>query len=297
MNKLEYSVGFHYNDKYNEIYDNFNMFLCEIPDELGTIIQYSDLSLFKPNTCKYRVPLYGTSFSTINIYEAKSNGRSDIWDQKYTDNIRDVLHNIKIFVDYKNNKKNIIIDSFKYLYLYTLIKSYLSDINLNTDDNLNRLIENISENSILIELGTVYLSLKLLGEQIYISNRKFQNICENYKYINLLLDFIDETLLYIIHIILSYNNKKIISGDFNIITDLDIIFKELCDVFVFQSQCYLINNIFYRKKGDEYHTVSRIYFNHTSTIFKNKDINYLLHIKNIINKLTVYTDMAFSKFL
>jgi hypothetical protein len=104
------------------------------------------------------------------------------------------------------------------------------------------------QNSILQKLGLLYLEIKLLKENNYIvENSKYKNMDQ-------ILNILDDNLIFIIHIILSFNYIKII--DFiqsNPIYNLPIIYETIYPEINIDLLLILdkinnenINNVFYR---------------------------------------------------
>jgi hypothetical protein len=149
--------------------------------------------------------------------------------------------------------------------------------------------------------------------------------------ISLLLEFIELTLLFIIHIIISFNHKYIndyITTDEttfdieNINIDLEVIFEELFNIS--SNNCLFIDNIlvkyyfFYKdpKMNPEFTDISmldipeelpveKIYFIHANTILKKERGNRLEHFyiiisefnKIIFNKLKELEDLIREKII
>jgi hypothetical protein len=148
-------------------------------------------------------------FSRIPVIEPYNRGDNFLYKITYGRSIGIVLHNLEIFRSAIDQEK---INAFIGLYLFSIISVHI-DILYNPRglDNAKRLknkmyiVSNtIMHNPIIQKLALLYLEIKLLKEHNYIVKNS------DYKNMDQILNLLDDTLIFLIHLILSFNYTKII---------------------------------------------------------------------------------------
>jgi len=171
------------------------------------------------------------AFSRIPIITAYNRGDNILYSRKYNKAIGVILHDLELFNKSSNQEK---IDAFIGIYLFSIISVHMDLLgepkgldNAKKFKNKIYIITNtIMHNTTLQKLGLLYLEIKILKENNYIVEN-----CE-YKNMDQILNYLDDNIIFVIHMILSFNYTKI--RDFikgpqieNIPTIYDIIYPEL----------------------------------------------------------------------
>lgn len=146
------------------------------------------------------------TFTTIPIITPYYRGDNLLYEIKYGYRIGKILHDLELFNNASNQEK---IDAFFGLYLFSIISVHMDLIakprgldNARKFKNKIYIITNtIIHNPIIQELGILYLKIKLLKENNYSFGESFIH----YKNMDNLLNIIDDLLVYLIHMILSFN--------------------------------------------------------------------------------------------
>ena len=248
-------------------------------------IDYTDNLLYKNNMIKFNKPIIepvidctqNIHFIQVPFIKSNTNIDNIMYKNKYQkqNDANDILHN---FIFFKESTEQNKIDAFIVIYLYTIVALHIdilykpiSNCELpehnkeyaRTINNKIRIIANtIAHIPIIQNLSIIYLGFKLINE-IYIINEQKKDIKENTKFSNMddLVDFIDDCLLYIIHIVLSYNYTEIIKYlnskpineipilyetiNENIELNLECILFELIELTKY-TKCNLTSFLFYR---------------------------------------------------
>jgi hypothetical protein len=176
------------------------------------------------------------TFTRIPIITPYYRGDNLLYKKKYGYLIGTILHDLELFNKASNQEKH---DAFSGLYLFSIISVHMDLITIprglknarNLKNKIYIITNIINQNPIIQELGILYLEIKLLKE----NNYKLENNFNHYKNLDNLLNILDDTLIYIIHIILSYNYIIIkeyihsynINDLPNIIIDLSLILSKI----------------------------------------------------------------------
>ena len=148
-------------------------------------------------------------FSRIPVIMPHFRGDNVLYKNKYGYHIGTILHNIELFNQTPLQEKY---DAFTGLYLFSIISVHLDLIEkpkihnaINFKNKIYIITNTIIHNPIIQKLGVLYLEIKLLKE----SNVEFNEKYNQYKNYDYFLNILDDIIVYLIHIILSYNYKII----------------------------------------------------------------------------------------
>jgi len=194
------------------------------------------------------------TFTRIPVITPYYRGDNILYKRKYGYPIGTILHDLELFNKAPIQEK---CDAFIGIYLFSIISVHMDLIakprgldNARKFKNKIYIITNtLIHNSIIQELGVLYLEIKLLKEYNY----SLEDNYIHYKNLDNLLNIIDDTLIYIIHIIISYNYKMIKEyiEDYDVIS-LPKIYENIHSNLVMDLSLILskiddnINNSFYR---------------------------------------------------
>jgi len=148
------------------------------------------------------------AFSKIAIITPYYRGDNTVYRDKYGYSIGTILHDLDLFKKSSDQEKH---DAFAGIYLFSIISVHMDLIGFPRGlDNSNRFkikmfdVTNlIMNNDIIQKLGIIYLHIKLLKE----NDHKFNTNTDP----DLILNLLDDVLIFVIHIILSFNYMNIIN--------------------------------------------------------------------------------------
>ena len=151
------------------------------------------------------------AFNRIPVIEPFYKGDNHLYLLKYGYLAGSILHDLKLFDNSPVQEKY---DAFIAIYLFSIISVHMDLMGKPTGLNNAKHFKNkiymitntFMHNKLLQELSLLYLKIKLLNENKYNINNEFKL---EYKSIDNILNILDETMIYIIHMILSYNYKII----------------------------------------------------------------------------------------
>jgi hypothetical protein len=151
------------------------------------------------------------SFYRIPVIEPFYRGDNELYLKKYGYLSGTILHDLELFEKSSDQEKH---DAFIAIYLFSIISVHLDLMGKPTGLDNAKLFKNkiyiitntIMHNDLLLELSLLYLKIKLLEENKYDINDEFKL---EYKSINNILNILDEMMIYIIHMIISYNHYNI----------------------------------------------------------------------------------------
>jgi hypothetical protein len=265
------------------------------------------------------------TFSRIPVITPYFRGDNILYKKKYNYSIGTILHNINLFKKKSDEEKY---DAFMGLYLFSIISVHIDIIarprGLKNAQNLKNkmyiIANTIIHNPIIQKLGIIYLEIKIVKESGMKFDQEKYNEYRNYDHF---MNVLDDLLIYLIHIILSYNYKiikeyiqspqiyetpKMYETIYpNLIIDLSLILSKIDDN---------INELFYRFDPDikfnefgyeiipehseifyadktivrnfrNYHEIKEIdqsFSSHNQVVLLNKD-EPLKHIMNIIENI------------
>ena len=149
------------------------------------------------------------AFSKIPVITPYYRGDNVLYSNKYGKSIGIILHDLELFNKTSEQEK---IDAFNGLYLFSIISVHMDLMGLPRGLNNPMKFKNkiyiitntIIHNPIIQKLGLLYLEIKLLKENNYIVDNCI------YKNMDQILNKLDDTLIFLIHIIISFNYTKII---------------------------------------------------------------------------------------
>jgi hypothetical protein len=141
------------------------------------------------------------SFSRIPVITPYNRGDNLLYLKKYGRSIGTILHDLDLFKKSSEQEK---IDAFIGLYLFSIVSVHMDLMgepcgleNAKKFKNKIYIITNtIMHNPIIQKLGLLYLEIKLLIEN-------------DYKNMDQILNLLDDTLIFVIHVIVSFNYTKI----------------------------------------------------------------------------------------
>lgn len=147
------------------------------------------------------------SFSRIPVITPHYRGDNQLYKNKYGCLVGTILHDLGLFNKASYQEK---IDAFIGVYLFSIVSVHMDLIgqpkgldNAKKFKNKIYVITNtIMHNELVQKIGVLYLEIKLLKEYKYVPENSDKTMDQ-------ILNILDDTLIYIIHMILSFNYLKI----------------------------------------------------------------------------------------
>lgn len=147
------------------------------------------------------------SFFNIPVIAPYYRGDNLLYKNKYGYLIGTILHDLELFKKASYQEK---IDAFIGVYLFSIVSVHMDLLGQPKGLNNAKIFKNkiyvitntIMHNELLQKIGVLYLEIKLLKEYKYTPENSDKNMDQ-------ILNILDDTLIYIIHIILSFNYLKI----------------------------------------------------------------------------------------
>lgn len=147
------------------------------------------------------------SFSSIPVITPYYRGDNLLYKNKYGYLVGTILHDLELFNKAPYQEK---VDAFIGVYLFSIVSVHMDLLGQPTGlDNAKKfknkiyvITNTIMHNELLQKIGVLYLEIKLLKEYKYVPDNSDKSMDQ-------ILNILDDILIYIIHMILSFNYLKI----------------------------------------------------------------------------------------